>query len=209
MRGFGLILSTGLAVFTAGPLLAQTLPLMPSMGEEVRALPFVTLDDTRLFSQSLYGKRLLADLDSNRKRLATENRRLEGELTARELALTQKRTQVSPSDFRALADVFNKDVQRHRAEQLTKEQDLFRQHEEDRQRFRIVANQILAEVMAERGALAVIAEEAILLGFRDIDITDAAVARLDERVGEGRDLTFEEVPPEEDQQKTLDENPKD
>lgn len=192
MRGFGLILSMGLAAFTASPMHAQSDKLSPSMGEVVDALPFVTLNDTRLFSQSLYGKRLLADLDKSRQSLAAENRTLEGQLTLREQALTQQRSQMSPADFRDLADAFNEDVQRHRAEQLRKEQDLFRLHEEDRQRFRLVANKILAEVMAERGALAVIAEEAILLGFRNIDITDIAVARLDEDVGDGTNLVFED-----------------
>ena len=57
-----------------------------------------------------------------------------------------------------------------------------------RLRFRDVANQVLAEVMAERGALAILDESAIVLGFREIDITADAVARMDALVGDGSAL---------------------
>ncbi|MDP2084203.1 MAG: hypothetical protein Q8K20_03315, partial [Gemmobacter sp.] len=64
-----------------------------------------------------------------------------------------------------------------------------------RLRFRDVANQVLAQLMSERGALAIIAEEAIVLGFREIDITADAVERMDALVGDGAQLP-EPTPPE-------------
>jgi hypothetical protein len=42
--------------------------------------------------------------------------------------------------------------------------------------------------MAERGALAILDESAIVLGFREIDITADAVARMDALVGDGSAL---------------------
>jgi Skp family chaperone for outer membrane proteins len=49
-----------------------------------------------------------------------------------------------------------------------------------------VARPILAEVMAARGAVAIIDRRAVLIGFENIDITDEAIARLDAAVDEGR-----------------------
>ena len=136
---------------------------------------------------------MLDQLDAARLALAAENRQIEGQLSERERDLTARRPSMNPQEFRTLADTFNDDVKRHRQVQLGKEQDLFRKHEEDRQQFRLVANRVLTELMAQRGALALISEEAILLGFKDIDITDEAIKRMDEVYGDGAKLTFEDL----------------
>lgn len=151
-------------------------------------LPFVTLDDGRLFSGSRYGQALLAELEAEQKTLAAENREIEADLAQRERQLTDRRPTLAPEEFRSLANSFNSDVEDHRNAQKSKERAIYQRHDEARLRFRDVANQVLAQVMRERGALAIIAEEAIVLGFREIDITDAAIARMDELIGDGADL---------------------
>ena len=82
----------GLAVLSllAPPALAQdaaTPAPDPAPLVEVPA-PFLTLDQDRLFSESAFGKRVAAELDSRSQALATENREIEAELYAEEQALT-------------------------------------------------------------------------------------------------------------------------
>lgn len=159
-----------------------------TLSQGVPQTPFVTLDDARLFGDSAWGKALLARLESEQDLLAGENREIEAGLATRERDLTERRPTLPPAEFRALADAFNAEVETYRAAQRAKEQAIYQRHEAARLRFRDVANQVLAEVMAERGALAILDEDAIVLGFREIDITADAVARMDALVGDGSSL---------------------
>lgn len=175
------------AVLVAGgPATPQT--ASPQLSQGVPQLPFVTLDDARLFADSAWGKALLQRLQADQTALATENREIEARLADKERALTTRRAALAPAEFRTEADAFNAEVERYRAAQKAKEQAVYQRHDAARLRFRDVANQVLAQLMAERGALAIIAEEAIVLGFREIDITTDAVARMDALVGDGAGL---------------------
>lgn len=153
-----------------------------------RQLPFVTLDQARLFNQSRYGARLAAELGERQAGLAAENRRIEAELADKEKALTERRAKLSAEDFRRFADDFNAEVERHRAEQAAKEREIYQIHERNRALFQDLANQAMAGLLRERGALAIIAEEAIVMGFLELDITEDAIARLDALVGDGAHL---------------------
>ena len=179
-----------LALCAATAAFAQT--TAPAPGNDLSPgtvqLPFVTLDDARLFSGSRYGQALLAELETEQTALASENREIEADLARREKELTDRRPTLPSEEFRSLANAFNAEVEDHRNAQKSKERAIYQRHDEARLRFRDVANQVLAQVMQERGALAIIAEEAIVLGFREIDITDAAIARLDDLVGDGSTL---------------------
>ncbi len=158
------------------------------LSQGVMQLPFVTLDDARLFGESAWGKALLARLEADQAALAAENRAIEATLASRERDLTERRPGLPAAEFRALADAFNAEVETYRSAQRAKEQAIYQAHESARLRFRDVANQVLAAVMAERGALAILDESAIVLGFREIDITADAVARMDALVGDGSAL---------------------
>lgn len=186
MRGAGPTL-LALAVLMSGAALAQeAAPPAAEMG--VLQLPFVTLDEARMFAGSAYGKALLAQLEVAQTELAAENRVIEADLARREQELTDRRPELPLTEFRVLADAFNTEVQDHRAAQQAKERAIYQRHDEARLRYREIANQVLAGVMAERGALAILAEEAIVLGFRELDITDAAIAGMDRLIGDGAAL---------------------
>lgn len=183
-RARSLALALALALPGQGlPARAQTV-----LSQGVVQMPFVTLDDARLFGESAWGKALLARLEADQAALAAENRRIEADLATRERDLTERRPSLSAAEFRSLADAFNAEVETYRSAQRAKEQAIYQAHESARLRFRDVANQVLAEVMAERGALAILDESAIVLGFREIDITADAVARMDALVGDGSAL---------------------
>lgn len=194
-RAGAAVLSAALAL-SGGAAGAQTpSPAAPQLSQGVPQLPFVTLDDARLFADSAWGKALLRRLEAEQTALGTENREIEARLAAQERDLTARRPNLPPAEFRALADAFNAEVERWRDTQKAKEQAVYQRHEAARLRFRDVANQVLAQLMSERGALAIIAEEAIVLGFREIDITADAVERMDALVGDGAQLP-EPTPPE-------------
>lgn len=164
-------------------LLAQaTDPAAPAVP---RQFPFVTVDQSRLYAESAFGKVLFAEFEAARTALATENREIEAELEKRERELTEQRATLPQAEFRALADAFNVEVEEHRLAQTNKERAIYQDHEASQARFRQVSSQVLAQVLEERGAYAIIAEEAIILGFTDIDITEVSIKRLDELVGDG------------------------
>ncbi len=179
-----------LALLPARAAVAQAAPDLAErdLSPGTMQMPFVTLDEGRLFAESRYGRALLAEVEAEQKALAAENREIEADLARREKDLTERRATMPAEGFRAMANAFNTDVEQHRTAQKAKERAIYQRHDAARLRFRDVANQILAQVMQERGAFAIIAEEAIVLGFREIDITDAAIARLDELIGDGSAL---------------------
>lgn len=138
------------------------------------------LDRQRLYEGSLLGQASLAILDVQSRELIAENRALETALEQEEQLLTQRRTQVSGQDFRALADDFDRRVQERRQAQDNKTRALARSRDEARQQFFTSIVPILGQLMQDRGAAAILDQAAVILSFERIDITDEAIARLDD-----------------------------
>ena len=148
--------------------------------------PLLTLDDERLFSGSAFGKAVLAQQDLETKALIDENRRIETALEVEEKDLTQRRPQMSREEFTPLSEAFNQKVEGIRKAQDSKTRELSRRFDDERQRFVKAVQPILAEVMTTRGAVAIIDNRAVFVGFDNIDVTDEAIARLDAAYAEGR-----------------------
>jgi Skp family chaperone for outer membrane proteins len=159
---------------------AQAAPLAPPM------TAILTLDDERLFSGSAFGKAVIARQDAESRALIDENRKIEAALEAEEKDLTSRRAAMPREEFAPLSEAFNEKVEGIRKAQDAKTRELQRRFDSDRQRFLEVARPILAEVMAARGAVAIIDSRAVFVGFENIDITDAAITQLDAAMNEGR-----------------------
>jgi Skp family chaperone for outer membrane proteins len=171
MRALRRILTVaGLALALGGPLHAQDAPVTDGI---------LLLDQDRLFSASSFGQRILAELDAKAKALQAENRTLEADLEAEEKSLTERRATLSPDEFRTLADAFDAKVKGIRTARDAKSNDLTAQREAARKTFIQTAVPILAQIMRERGAAAIVDRSAIVLSFDRIDITDLAIARVD------------------------------
>ncbi|RRH75070.1 OmpH family outer membrane protein [Falsigemmobacter faecalis] len=164
--------------------------------EESAAVQFGTLNEARLFAGSRFGQAMIQRFETAQIALAAENREIEAALTARELELTRQRNVLSPEEFRRLADKFNAEVESYRRSQADKERALYLDHDADRRRFSVTSNDILTRLMRERGLYAIIAEDAIIIAFRGIDITDALIARMDAEIGEDAAGTEALTPPE-------------
>ena len=163
----------------ACPLVAQE----ASTGTAVSAV--LTIDQERLYTDSLWGKRSLGDLETLSAALQAENRKIEAALTAEEKTLTERRPAMAAEDFRKLADDFDKRVTEIRQAQDGKARELTRHRDEDRQAFYDAALPVMGEVMDARGAVAILDKRAVFLSATAIDVTDAVRERLDKELGAG------------------------
>lgn len=150
--------------------------------------PVLTITQDRLFSGTLYGQAVQARIEAASLALQTENRKIEADLEAEESTLTTRRAVLPPAEFRALADAFDTKVEGIRAAQEAKARALTKSQEQGRQLFFDTAVPILAALMSELGAVAILNKEAIVLSFDTIDITDRAIVRIDAVLGDGSDL---------------------
>ena len=146
--------------------------------------PLLIFDGERLLAESELGRTLNAEVEEAARRLAEENRRIEADLLAEERALTARRAELTPEEFRPLAQAFDEKVQRLRGEQDEKERALADLREEGRQRFFQQAVPVLSDILRERGALVLIDRRQVFLSADAIDITDMAIARIDAAAAE-------------------------
>lgn len=172
--------ATAAAALLAGaavrPVLAQD-PPSPA--------PILTLDQERLFAQSSWGKRAIAETEAESRALQAENRKIEAALTAEEKALTERRAELAADEFRKLADEFDTRVTGIRQAQDTKARAIAEERERERQAFFDAALPLMGQVMAERGAVAILDNRAIFLSVRAIDATDDMLARIEADLGAG------------------------
>ncbi|NBZ87892.1 OmpH family outer membrane protein [Stagnihabitans tardus] len=144
-----------------------------------------TLDQDRLYSESRFGRALEAKAQAASQALASENRRIEAELTAEETDLTARRQSLTAQAFEPLAAAFDAKVEKLRADQAAKIEALKAERDADRQAFFAAAVPILADLMRELGAYAILNKQAVILSFDTIDMTDRAIEALDARLGDG------------------------
>jgi Skp family chaperone for outer membrane proteins len=185
-------------LFVAGPAAAQTegtLPRIPAgpapqdfLPAQPPAAQILTLDKERLFSGSRFGQAITRAVEVEVAALTAENRQIDAALEAEERELTEKRPTMTPAEFRVLADAFDEKVTALRSAQDGKSKALTRMRDEGRQRFFEAAVPILAALMQDMGALAILSNEAVILSFDRIDMTDEAIARLDAALGDGADI---------------------
>lgn len=175
---------TGLAaVVLAGTMAFSPVALAQNLGVPVS--PIVTLDQDRLFSETRYGQRVTASLQQASELLAAENRVIEAELIEEEQALTEQRATLSVDEFRTLADAFDEKVTVLREEQDAKTRALQRRRDLERQAFINRAAPILAQLVRDTGAVAILDARAVVLSAIQIDITDEAIRRIDDELGDG------------------------
>ena len=165
-------------------LAAVLVAVLPAMST---AQGLLILDQERFFNDSLYGQRVQAEIDAAGQALAAENRSIEAELTAEELELTDRRAELPRAEFSILAETFDREVESIRAEQEAKARALNSAVDEARQQFFELAVPILLELVAERGAVAIMDRRSVLLAADRVDITDQAIAAMDEALGSGPD----------------------
>ena len=134
------------------------------------------------------GRAVLARIERESNDLIAENRRLEAALEAEERSLTDRRPGLPAADFQTLAREFDTRVEELRVAQEAKSRALTRSGEAQQQQFFAAAVPVLAGLMQDLGAVAIIDRSAVILSFDRIDITAQAIARLDAELGDGSGL---------------------
>ncbi|MDG1407202.1 MAG: OmpH family outer membrane protein [Octadecabacter sp.] len=148
----------------------------------------VTVDVDGLFTQSQFGRRIGQLYTDGREALALENRRIAGALRDEELALTQQRPDMEPDVFLAEAEAFDDKAQGIRRAQDAKERDLEETLTNGRDQFLEAARPILGQLMVDRGAFAILDRRSVLLSLGSLDVTEAALERIDTAIGDGSQL---------------------
>ena len=143
------------------------------------------LDTDRLLGETLLGQRLTAKYQADRENLIARNRQIEIELEAEEKALTDLRAEKLPAEFRALADSFDIKVQGIRRDSERAARDLERSRELAPVQFMRMAEPVLAQVMRDSGGSVIIEKRGVLLHANIIDITDVAIDRINDEIGNG------------------------
>ncbi len=179
-RSVALILTLSLSLAVAPPAAV--------LAQQVATPQILTLDQDRLYADSLYGKALEARSLSATQALATENRKIEADLSAEEASLTTQRPTLAADAFAVLADAFDAKVEKIRAEQEAKAKQLVVDRDTGRKQFFQSAVPVLAELMQQLGAYAILNRDAVVLSFDSIDVTDRAIVALDTRLGDGSAL---------------------
>jgi Skp family chaperone for outer membrane proteins len=139
----------------------------------------LTLKQDVFFEGSAFGRSVIERLQEATRQLQAENREIEKQLEAEERNLTARRSTLPAEEFRKLAQDFDTKVEGIRQAQDAKVRDLTRQSETDRQRFFERAVPILADIMRDFGAVALMDQSALILSFDGIDITTIAIERID------------------------------
>lgn len=149
------------------------------MAQDAPVGTILTIDQERLFAESEFGKALIAREAAQARELEAENARIEADLVAEEQDLTARRAALPAVEFSGLATAFDEKVVRIRSEQDAKARELTRSRDDDRQAFFRAAIPVLGDLLIERKAVAIIDKSAIILSLTAIDVTDAAIAKVD------------------------------
>ncbi|MDF1668924.1 MAG: OmpH family outer membrane protein [Roseovarius sp.] len=169
----------GAVLFCSAPFAAQ------AQDVGVVQSDILVLDPDRLFMETLFGQRLNSDYLKQREQLSALNDQRSADLEAEEQALTDLRAQKTPEEFRDLADAFDTKVQQIRRDSDRAVRDLELSRERAPGIFMRAVQPVLVELMQDAGGAVVMDVRTVLLRSDVIDITDVAIARIDQRIGSG------------------------
>lgn len=153
----------------------------------------VTVDQEKMYNRSAWGQRAEALVAERLRAVQAENDRLFADLSAEEADLTRQRATLPAEDFRARATAFDERVTTLRREREAASLEVAALAEAERNRFFAAAVPVIGSLMRERGAVLVLDPRTVLMSAEAIDMTDAAIARLNQQVGDGAGLV--QVPP--------------
>ncbi len=194
-RALVTVLLFGATSVLVAPSHAQNTPGF-SLGEPVTSgapiapLMLRTIDEERLFQQSEFGQRVMAEIEAASRTLEMQNDALLAELTQRETELTETRSEMSVEEFRSAANEFDLFAETTRREQAEKRERLVQFEESERRRFFGATGPILQEVLAEIGGQILIDSRAVVITAPGVDMTPEAIDAIDEAIGDGGPAPF-------------------
>ena len=152
------------------------------LGSETSGL--FTVDMSKLFRSSDFGKNIISTNNEARQQLQNENERLEFELLSEEKELSEQRKILSVDEFRPKALEFDKKVSIIRTEQGNKENNLKNKARKEESEFYKRIYPLLYELLLDRGGSVLIDQRNIILWDSSVDITDEAIKLINQVLGE-------------------------
>lgn len=162
-------------------MLAVTAGVVSAAAQEVPR-EFLFINQERLLTDSGPGRALLAEEEAARDELLAEARGIDAAFEAEERDLTQRRGELSPEEFRALADDFDSRVVVARREQDERSAALAQRFDQRRRQFYASVAPILVAVMEKYSAHAIFDEASVLLADQSINITTEVIGEIDARM---------------------------
>lgn len=175
----GVIVMALVAAFAAPAFAQETSVPVQAAGQ------VLVLDQDRLFSESRFGKAVLARHQAAVQALQQENRRIETDLEAEERDLTDRRSKLPAVEFQGLASEFDAKAEGIRKAQAAKSNDIQRRLDAERQEFVNTVRPVLQALLRESGASLIIDGRAVFFTADGLDVTDTAIARMDQVLGDG------------------------
>ncbi len=154
-----------------------------NMGQVRSAI--LTIDVDRRLAETQLGRRMADEVRTRSEALATENSDLAEQLRAEERSLTERRPTMEVEEFRAEAEAFDQRVQRIRTEQDAKQRALEDTVAQGREQFLNAVTPVLARLMIDRGAVAILERRNVFLSASLVDVTEEAIAAIDAQLGDG------------------------
>ena len=179
MTGFRPWLSAAIVAAAMSPGLQST---AAAQAQPPVVTPILVIDQEALYSRSA-AARGIAEQDKSLREALTGELDADGErLRAREAELTELRETLLKSEFDALAREFETDVREFRARAQRERGLLDQALQNARRELRRAAQPVLIDVMRRRGALVLLDKGQVVLSVRTLDVTDEAIALLDQAV---------------------------
>lgn len=143
-----------------------------------------TLDQDRLFRSSLFGQRVLQEINDKSDELLANELLLQSQLESEEQALTEQRKTIDIEAFKVLAANFDEKVQRIRAETTEARIELNEYSEAERNRFFKLITPVLVELSKEFGVSTLLDHRMVIISLNDI--TDHSLNRVNKIIGAGK-----------------------
>ena len=153
----------------------------PLLASDVSGL--FTVDMSKLFRSSNFGRNIIAANNKARQELQNENEELESKLLSEEKELSEQRKILSLDEFRPKALEFDKKVSIIRTEQGEKEVNLKNMARKEESEFYKRIYPLLYELLLDRGGLVLIDQRNVILWDSSVDITDDAIKLINQVLG--------------------------
>lgn len=161
------------AIGSASPALGQPVPREPMQTE------FLFVNQERLLTGSRTGRALLEEEETATEALRQEARAIDADFEAREREIASLRSEITPDEFRALADEFDAEVVEARRLQDARSAALAQRLDLRRRQFFGQIAPLLVAAMERHGAAAIFDETSVLLSDQSINITDEIILAID------------------------------
>jgi Skp family chaperone for outer membrane proteins len=149
--------------------------------EELRG-KILYLNQSQVYSESVFGKNLEELFRGESNKLIEQNRLLTKELETKEQRLTNEREGMSLIEFKLLAENFNTQVEKVRQEQKEKSDTLKYKLEEERKYFFKAVYPLLLEFVSKTNATGILDSSVVIVGNSKLDVTNKVILIINDQL---------------------------